>query len=40
MRPGIVCVSLSAWGGSGPWRARRGFDSIVQSVSGMAQLSA
>jgi hypothetical protein len=40
MRPGIICVSLSAWGGSGPWRARRGFDSIVQSVSGMAHLSA
>jgi crotonobetainyl-CoA:carnitine CoA-transferase CaiB-like acyl-CoA transferase len=40
MRPGIVCVSLSAWGGSGPWRARRGFDSIVQAVSGMAQRSA
>ena len=37
LRPGIVCVSLSAWGGSGPWRARRGFDSIVQSVSGIAQ---
>ncbi len=37
LRPGIVCVSLSAWGTSGPWRARRGFDSIVQSVSGMAQ---
>ncbi|MGH8747045.1 MAG: CoA transferase, partial [Burkholderiales bacterium] len=40
LRPGIVCVSLSAWGTSGPWRARRGFDSIVQSVSGMAQASA
>jgi crotonobetainyl-CoA:carnitine CoA-transferase CaiB-like acyl-CoA transferase len=40
MRPGIVCVSLSAWGGSGPWRARRGFDSIVQAVSGMAHASA
>ena len=36
LRPGIVCVSLSAWGETGPWRARRGFDSIVQSVSGMA----
>ena len=36
LRPGIVCVSLSAWGGSGPWRSRRGFDSIVQAVSGMA----
>jgi len=36
LRPGIVCVSLSAWGDTGPWRARRGFDSIVQAVSGMA----
>jgi len=40
LRPGIVCVSLSAWGASGPWQSRRGFDSIVQSVSGMAQASA
>jgi crotonobetainyl-CoA:carnitine CoA-transferase CaiB-like acyl-CoA transferase len=39
LRPGIVCVSLSAWGGTGPWRDRRGFDSIVQSVSGMALAS-
>lgn len=37
LRPGIVCVSLSAWGGSGPWHRRRGFDTIVQAVSGMAQ---
>jgi crotonobetainyl-CoA:carnitine CoA-transferase CaiB-like acyl-CoA transferase len=37
LRPGIVCVTLSAWGGSGPWRERRGFDSIVQAVSGIAQ---
>jgi len=36
VRPGIVCVSLSAWGDAGPWRNRRGFDSIVQTVSGMA----
>jgi crotonobetainyl-CoA:carnitine CoA-transferase CaiB-like acyl-CoA transferase len=36
LRPGIVCVSLSAWGTSGPWQDRRGFDSIVQCVSGMA----
>ena len=39
LRPGIVCVSLSAWGASGPWAMRRGFDSIVQSVSGMAAAS-
>jgi len=36
LRPGIVCASLSAWGANGPWRERRGFDSIVQAVSGMA----
>ena len=36
-RPGIICASLSAWGATGPWRARRGFDSIVQAVSGIAQ---
>jgi crotonobetainyl-CoA:carnitine CoA-transferase CaiB-like acyl-CoA transferase len=36
LRPGIVCVSLSAWGQTGPWQGRRGFDSIVQTVSGMA----
>jgi len=36
LRPGIVCASLNAWGGTGPWQARRGFDSIVQAVSGIA----
>jgi crotonobetainyl-CoA:carnitine CoA-transferase CaiB-like acyl-CoA transferase len=39
LRPGIICVSLNAWGQSGPWRSRRGFDSIVQAVSGMAYAS-
>jgi crotonobetainyl-CoA:carnitine CoA-transferase CaiB-like acyl-CoA transferase len=39
LRPGIVAVSLSAWGDTGPWRGRRGFDSIVQTVSGMAYAS-
>jgi crotonobetainyl-CoA:carnitine CoA-transferase CaiB-like acyl-CoA transferase len=38
-RPGIVCVTLSAWGPTGPWANRRGFDSIVQCVSGMAHES-
>ena len=37
LRPGIVYVTLSAWGTTGPWRDRRGFDSIVQTVSGMAR---
>jgi crotonobetainyl-CoA:carnitine CoA-transferase CaiB-like acyl-CoA transferase len=36
IRPGIVCVALSAWGNTGPWRMRRGFDTIVQCVSGIA----
>jgi len=34
--PGLVVVSLSAWGGTGPWGGRRGFDSIVQAASGIA----
>jgi len=34
MRPGIVHVSLCAYGHEGPWAARRGFDSLVQTASG------
>lgn len=33
--PHLVHVSLSAWGTAGPWRDRRGFDSIVQSCTGI-----
>ncbi|TDN68643.1 CoA transferase [Paraburkholderia sp. BL10I2N1] len=36
LRPGIVCVSISAYGHTGPWAMRRGFDSLVQSASGIA----
>jgi crotonobetainyl-CoA:carnitine CoA-transferase CaiB-like acyl-CoA transferase len=36
LRPGIVCVTLCAYGHEGPWAARRGFDSIVQNVTGLA----
>ena len=36
LRPGIVCVSICAYGHEGPWAARRGFDSIVQNVTGLA----
>ena len=36
LRPGIVYVQLSAFGHDGPWRWRRGFDTLVQVVSGMA----
>jgi hypothetical protein len=34
--PGLVVVSLSAWGSRGPWGGRRGFDSIVQAACGIA----
>jgi hypothetical protein len=34
--PGIVLASLDAYGFSGPWRARRGFDSLVQMSCGIA----
>jgi crotonobetainyl-CoA:carnitine CoA-transferase CaiB-like acyl-CoA transferase len=36
LRPGLVYVSLSAFGHIGPWRERRGFDSVVQAASGLA----
>ena len=34
--PGLVDVSLNAYGWSGPWRNRRGFDSLVQMSAGIA----
>lgn len=36
LKPGLICVSLSAYGHVGPWAERRGFDSLVQSASGIA----
>jgi crotonobetainyl-CoA:carnitine CoA-transferase CaiB-like acyl-CoA transferase len=33
-RPGIIVVSLSAYGTLGPWAQRRGFDSLVQAATG------
>ena len=35
LRPGIVYVSLSAYGRAGPWARRRGFDSLVQTATGL-----
>jgi crotonobetainyl-CoA:carnitine CoA-transferase CaiB-like acyl-CoA transferase len=34
INPGIVYVSLSAYGDAGPWSERRGFDSLVQTATG------
>lgn len=33
-RPGLVVLSLSAYGPEGPWAQRRGFDSLVQTATG------
>lgn len=37
-RPGVVVAQLSAWGATGPWAARRGFDSLVQVATGIAHI--
>lgn len=34
LRPGIVYVTLSAYGHTGPWAERRGYDSLVQTATG------
>jgi len=36
LRPGLIDVSLDAYGWTGPWRNRRGFDSLVQMSCGIA----
>lgn len=35
LRPGVVYVSLCAYGHEGPWASRRGFDSLVQNANGL-----
>jgi CoA-transferase family III len=37
VRPGLVDVCLDAYGWTGPWAGRRGFDSLVQMSSGIAR---
>lgn len=34
-RNGIICANMSAYGPDGPWSNKRGFDSLVQTCSGM-----
>jgi hypothetical protein len=36
LAPGLVDVALNAYGWSGPWQHRRGFDSLVQMSCGIA----
>lgn len=33
-RPGLIIVSLTAYGTQGPWAQRRGFDSLIQAATG------
>lgn len=35
LNPGIIVANLSAWGANGPWSGQRGFDSMVQTASGL-----
>jgi CoA-transferase family III len=37
--PGLIDISLDAYGHTGPWAARRGFDSLVQFSSGISSTS-
>jgi hypothetical protein len=36
IQPGLIDVALNAYGWSGPWQTRRGFDSLVQMSAGVA----
>ena len=36
--PGLIVAAVSAWGQTGPWSDRRGFDSITQAASGIAMI--
>jgi len=35
LAPGIIVIQISAFDWTGPWAGRRGFDSIVQSTTGL-----
>lgn len=35
--PGLVSVSVSAFGRAGPWSGRKGFEQLAQAVSGISQ---
>jgi crotonobetainyl-CoA:carnitine CoA-transferase CaiB-like acyl-CoA transferase len=40
IRPGLIYVSLCAFSHAGPWASRRGFDTVVQTVSGITSRQA
>ncbi|MDN7876057.1 CoA transferase [Burkholderia aenigmatica] len=37
LNPALIDVSLDAYGWSGDWRCRRGFDSLIQTSTGIAE---
>ncbi len=37
INPALIDISLCAWGWTGPWAGRRGFDSLVQMAAGIAE---
>ena len=37
LNPALVDIALDAYGWSGPWRGRRGFDSLIQMSTGIAE---
>jgi CoA-transferase family III len=39
IRPGLIDISLDAYGHTGPWTKRRGFDSLVQFSTGISSTS-
>jgi len=36
LAPGLIDICLDAYGWTGPWAGRRGFDSFVQMSTGIA----
>ena len=38
INPGLIDIALCAYGWTGPWRHRRGYDSLVQMSAGIAHL--
>lgn len=39
VRPDLIHIDLSAFGGEGPWGGRRGYDTYVQAATGLAQMT-
>lgn len=40
LNPSLITINLNAYGNKGPWKNRRGFDSLVQMSSGIAEAGA